>query len=120
LVHLINDKSLPLASLKVIEYAEMDKVKLKFLKEVLCGILLQDDEDNIQEIFFKTASSENLTLFRESLRLFMGHFLLQKNVITSDGEDVGCDIDSEQMGILKDRIKIAENAMSLGRSRVQL
>lgn len=98
----------------------MDKVKLQFLKEVLFGILLQNDEDNMQEIFLKTASSENLNLFRESLRLFMGHFLLQNNVITSDGENVGCDIDTDTMETLKSRIKIAESAMSLGRGRVQL
>lgn len=120
LVHLINDKSLPLSSLKVIEYTEMDKTKLKFLKEVLYGILLQKEEDDVREIFLKSASSENLHMFRESLRLFMGHFLVQPNVITSDGENVGCDLNDEELELLKERIKIAEAAMSLGRSRVQL
>lgn len=111
---------MPLSTLKVIEYAEMDKVKLKFLKATLSGILLQKDQENMQEIFMKAAMSEKLNLFRESVRLFMCHFMLQPTVTTSDGEVVGCDMDPKTLQFLKKRIKIAESTMSLGKSRVQL
>ncbi|ODM91865.1 Nucleolar MIF4G domain-containing protein 1 [Orchesella cincta] len=114
-VHLINDKSLPLSTLKVIEYTEMDKTKLKFLKKVLTGILMQKDVDNMQEIFIKPALSEKLGLFRESLRLFLSHFMLQKSITTTDGSSVESDLSPEEMEALKKRVKMAEKCMTLGK-----
>lgn len=116
LVHIINDKSLPLSTLKVVEYVEMDKVKLKFLKKILTGILLQKDEENLQEIFIKPSLSEKLGLFRESLRLFLNHFMLQSSITTSDGSEVKSDLSTEEMKMMKKRVKLAERCMTLGKS----
>jgi nucleolar MIF4G domain-containing protein 1 len=120
LIHLINDRSLSLSTLKVIEYAEMDKVKLKFLKDVLTGILMQENEENVQEIFLKIATSEKLSVFRESLRLFLCHFMVQKSIQTSDGETITCNLNDEEMDQLKERIKVAENILLVGKGRVLL
>lgn len=114
LVHLINDKSLPLSTLKVIEYTEMDKVKLKFLKKVLTGILLQKEVENLQEIFIRPGLSEKLALFKESLGLFMNHFMLQKSITTTDGSIIESKLSTEEMKQLKLRIKVAAKCMRLG------
>lgn len=115
LVHLINDKSLPVSTLKVIEFAEMDKVKLKFLKKVLTGVLMQNEVENLQEIFVKPAMSEKLGLFRESLRLFLSHFMLQSTITTTDGSIVQSKLSPTELKALKERVKIAEKCMSLGK-----
>jgi len=104
----------------VIEFAEMDKVKLVFLNQILSAILLQDDEESMQNIFTKVAMSEKLTLFRESLRLFMGHFMLQSSITTSDGETLTLNEDEYLLDKLKSRIKVADHSLLLGKGRVQL
>ena len=119
LIDLINERSLPISILKVIEFGDMKKEKLTFLKDTLSGILLQTNTENIEEIFTKVASSEKLYMFRESLRLFMGHFML-KTCVSIEGEKVTSGLDAKSLEILEERMKIAESAMHMGHGRVQL
>lgn len=93
----------------------MDKIKLKFLKRILTEILMQKEVDNMQEIFMKPAMSEKLGLFRESLRLFLSHFMLQTAITTSDGSVVLSKLTAEELKALKERVKIAEKCMNLGK-----
>jgi nucleolar MIF4G domain-containing protein 1 len=121
LVHLINDRSLPLTVLKVIDFADMNKGKLTFLRKTLAGILLQKNTDNLQEIFIKIGLSDKLNLFRESVKLFMGHFMLKEEnqVLTPEGETIDMSFDPKTLQVLKQRVKLAERAMSVGLSKVQ-
>ena len=121
LIHLINDRSLPLTVLKVIDFADMNKGKLLFLRKTLAGILLQKNTDTLQEIFMKIGLSEKLNLFRESIKLFMGHFMLKENnqVLTLEGETINMSFDSKTLQVLKERVKLAQRAMSAGLSKVQ-
>ncbi|CAG7728563.1 unnamed protein product [Allacma fusca] len=117
LTDLIIEKSLAITILKVVEFGDLKKQSLKLLKTILTGVLLQENKENIQDIFSKIALSEKLHIFRESLRLFMGHFLL-KSSISIDGENVESNLDAKSVKRLEERVKIAERAMHLGMGRL--
>uniref|UniRef100_A0A8C9FKQ7 Nucleolar MIF4G domain-containing protein 1 n=1 Tax=Pavo cristatus TaxID=9049 RepID=A0A8C9FKQ7_PAVCR len=51
LVHLVRTKSLPLSVLKVIEFGDLDKPKVRFLRQVLSMLLVKTDDDDINDIF---------------------------------------------------------------------
>jgi len=76
---LIKDKSQSLGVLKVIEFAEMNKHNVKFLREVLLDVLLEAKEEEVRLVFKAVAESEKLAFFRESLKLFLHFFLLKQS-----------------------------------------
>ncbi|XP_029178156.1 nucleolar MIF4G domain-containing protein 1 [Nylanderia fulva] len=79
LTHLFLGKGLPLSVLKVIQFTELNKLTMRLIRQVMLGILLHENEDACLEVFGKISLSPKLQTFRESLRLFINHFLV-KNV----------------------------------------
>merc|ERR1712059_108020 len=107
---LIIDKTQSLGVLKVIEFAEMNKHSVRFLREVLLSILLPTKEDEVKDTFKAVSESPNLALFRESLRLFLHHFLLkQSNKLPPETD----------LTLLMERVKVAETALMFGSSKLQ-
>lgn len=94
--------ALPLSVLKVIHLSEMDNKMLKFIRQILLAILLHDSEEVCIQVFKRISAGKNLNLLRESLRLFMHHFLL-RNI-----EKYTVDVREK----LTERIKIAETSLS--------
>ncbi|XP_044257980.1 nucleolar MIF4G domain-containing protein 1 [Tribolium madens] len=103
LSHLFVEKGLPISTLKVVQFSELDKVTLRFLRQILLGILLHEDLDVCKGVFEKVAYSDKLKMFRESLRLFLHHFLL-KNL---ESQNIG----NEKREVLQHRVKIVEKLL---------
>ena len=75
---LIIDKVLSLASLKVIEFSDINKTLAKFLK--LCILEIFKSNELIQkEVFLAIAGYPKLANLRDGLKLFMRHFILKEN-----------------------------------------
>lgn len=89
----------------------MDKITLRFIRQILLGILLHNDVEAILGVFEKVALSDKLKMFRESLRLFIHHFLLRN--LKSDT------IDAEQKALLENRSKIVEKVLIAKESRAK-
>lgn len=59
------------------QFSELDKLSLRFIRQILLGILLHENTETCLEVFEKVAISDKLKTFRDSLRLFIHHFLLK-------------------------------------------
>ncbi|KAG8573426.1 hypothetical protein GDO81_012402 [Engystomops pustulosus] len=79
LSHLLKSKSLSLSVFKVIEFSELDKIRVSFLRQVLYKMLMDSEADDIAVIFGKISDNQKLGMLREGLKLFISHFLL-KNI----------------------------------------
>ncbi|XP_056375545.1 nucleolar MIF4G domain-containing protein 1 [Hyla sarda] len=79
LSHLLKSKSLPLSIFKVIEFSELDKTKVSFLRQVLFKLLMDCESDDLAVLFGKISDNPKLGMLREGLKLFISHFLL-KNI----------------------------------------
>jgi len=108
---LVQEKAQSLGILKVIEFAEMNKHNVRFLKEVLTTILMEGKKEEVAATFKAISSSNNLNLFRESLRLFFHHFLLRL------GAKLGPQVDRD---ILSERVAVAETALMSASSKLKL
>lgn len=108
LVHLVIQKGLPLSVIKVINFAEVDRVTVRFLRQVLLGVLLADSED-FQQAFQRITVSSKLRLFREGIRIFIHHFLL-RNMSSLPRQD---------MDTLQVRAKMADKILSAAESKVK-
>ncbi|XP_022369701.1 nucleolar MIF4G domain-containing protein 1 isoform X1 [Enhydra lutris kenyoni] len=75
--HLLKTKSLPLSILKVVEFGELDKPRVHFLRKVLYIVLMETEVEDLGSIFSRVSDSPKLGLLREGLKLFIGHFLLR-------------------------------------------
>ena len=76
---LITEKVLSLACLKVIEFSEMNKTLVKFLKICLMEVINLKDDTLRKEVFLAVAGYPKLRQLRDGIRLFMRHFLLKEN-----------------------------------------
>lgn len=74
--YVLREGSLSIACLKVVEFAELNKPRVKFLKLVL-GALLSEDKELVKKTFSSVGGVPNLRTLREGLRLFLRHFLLK-------------------------------------------
>ncbi|XP_054266390.1 nucleolar MIF4G domain-containing protein 1 [Macrosteles quadrilineatus] len=101
LAHLFLEKALPISVLKVMQFSEMDKCHVRLLRQVLLSVLLSDLPETVSAVFSRVSRPEKLHMFRESLRLFLHHFVL-RNV---------SDLPTDQATLLKDRVKLAETAL---------
>lgn len=83
----------------------MDKVTLRLIRQILLGILMHEDLEEVQAVFSKVALSDKLKMFRESLRLFIHHFLLRnlKGDVLSD----------DQKQHLESRSKMVEQILTI-------
>ncbi|KPP73963.1 nucleolar MIF4G domain-containing protein 1-like [Scleropages formosus] len=77
LVRLLQKKTLSPSILKVIEFGELDKVKVRFLRQVLSKLLTETEHEELADIFGRISGIPKLAMLREALKLFIGHFLLR-------------------------------------------
>lgn len=102
LIHLIENDNLPLSVLKVVEFAQIEKSSLRFLRQVMLGLLLTS-ENKFHKIFEKIVPSSKLNSFKDQLRLFLKVFLMKDDKLK---------IAEDQMNLLKARLHLAEKFLS--------
>ncbi|GIX75317.1 nucleolar MIF4G domain-containing protein 1 [Caerostris extrusa] len=86
----------------VIQFSDMDKPMVRFFRQILLAILLDDNEEVCKHAFTRIAKAENLKMLRVSLKLFMHHFLLKNQT----------KLEPEVASKLKSRVGTAESAMN--------
>ncbi|XP_043229097.1 nucleolar MIF4G domain-containing protein 1-like [Amphibalanus amphitrite] len=102
LSHLISAGQLTIAVLKVVEFSEMSKPMVRFLRQLLLALLMSaEDPDTIRELF-QRASGAQLKHLRDSLVLFIHHFVLRNKNKLADGDTVQR---------LEERAKVAVSAL---------
>ncbi|KAG5309067.1 NOM1 protein, partial [Acromyrmex insinuator] len=103
-------KGLPLSVLKVIQFMELDKLTMRLVRQIMLGILLHENEEACLEVFGKISLSPKLQTFRESLRLFISHFLV-KNVCAAENLQ-------EHSELLKKRAGFVDKLLSTRESKL--
>lgn len=109
--HFLQRKCLSLSILKVIEFGELDKPTVRFLRQVLTKLLKETDPEDLAVIFGRISGIPKLGMLREGLKLFISHFLL-KNV-QSQGP-------AEQAALLSERAQVATKAMEAKEAKLKL
>lgn len=104
-------KCLSLSILKVIEFGELDKPSVRFLRQVLTKLLKETESEDLASIFGRISGIPNLGMLREGLKLFISHFLL-KNA-QSQGP-------AEQAAMLSERAQVATKAMEAKEATLKL
>ncbi|XP_069552385.1 nucleolar MIF4G domain-containing protein 1 [Brachyistius frenatus] len=104
-------KSLSLSILKVIEFGELDKPTVRFLRQVLTKLLKETEPEELASIFGRISGIPKLGMLREGLKLFISHFLL-KNA-QSQGP-------AEQATVLLERARVATKAMEAKEAKLKL
>nr|XP_020507731.1 nucleolar MIF4G domain-containing protein 1 [Labrus bergylta] len=104
-------KSLSLSVLKVIEFGELDKPTVRFLRQVLTKLLKETEPEDLAAIFGRISGIPKLGMLREGLKLFISHFLL-KNA-PSPGA-------AEQASVLSERAQVASRAMEAKEAKLKL
>ncbi|XP_036288612.1 nucleolar MIF4G domain-containing protein 1 isoform X6 [Pipistrellus kuhlii] len=100
--HLLKTKSLPLSILKVVEFSELDKPRVHFLREVLHVLLMGTEVEDLCFIFARVSDNPKLGVLREGLKLFISHFLLKS---------VQAHRSAEEAGALRERAALATKAL---------
>uniref|UniRef100_A0A3P8N5P6 Nucleolar MIF4G domain-containing protein 1 n=1 Tax=Astatotilapia calliptera TaxID=8154 RepID=A0A3P8N5P6_ASTCA len=95
-------KCLSLSILKVIEFGELDKPTVRFLRQVLTKLLKETEPEELASIFGRISGIPKLGMLREGLKLFIDHFLLKS--ILSQGAP-------EKAALLSERAQLATKAM---------
>lgn len=100
---LIRDRVLTMTCLKKIEFADMNSSLTLFLRTLLRDILKEDNDTERNAHFALISGNDKLSALRESLRLFMHHFLLKSK--------------KEKDPVIKSRVESAENALLLSKNK---
>nr|XP_060485408.1 nucleolar MIF4G domain-containing protein 1 [Panthera onca] len=100
--HLLKTKSLPLSILKVVEFSELDKPRVHFLRKVLYMLLMETEVEDLASIFARVADSPKLGTLREGLKLFISHFLV-KSVQTHAS--------AEEASVLRERADLSTKSL---------
>ncbi|XP_054430759.1 nucleolar MIF4G domain-containing protein 1 [Pteronotus mesoamericanus] len=108
--HLLKTKSLPLSILKVVEFSELDKPRVHFLRQVLCMLLMETEVEDLGVIFTRVSDNPKLGVLREGLKLFIGHFLLK---------GARAPRTAEEASTLRERAELATRALQ-GRASLRL
>ena len=61
----------------MIEFGELDKSRVRFMKQVLSNLLLDQPEHVMRDVFLRISSFPKLQVLREGIKLFMRHFLVR-------------------------------------------
>ncbi|XP_019514670.1 PREDICTED: nucleolar MIF4G domain-containing protein 1 isoform X2 [Hipposideros armiger] len=85
--HLLKTKALPLSILKVVEFSELDKPRVHFLRKVLYMLLMETEVEDLGLIFARVSDNPKLGVLREGLALFIRHFLLKSEQAAGSAED---------------------------------
>lgn len=99
LIFLIENGQLPMSVLKVIEFNQIEKTMLRFLRQVMLGLLLVEEE-KFHQIFERIKPNVKLNPFKDQLRLFMKVFLMK--------DEKKINISEEQLLKLKTRMHLAD------------
>jgi len=75
----------------------------------MLGILLHENEEMCLKVFEKISLSTKLQTFKESLRLFISHFLM-KNISAANNLQ-------EQSALLKKRVELIDKMLSSRETR---
>lgn len=98
LAFLIENGTLSLSVLKVVEFGQIEKTMLVFLRQLML-ILLMSDESKFRQIFQRIAPNIKLRTFKDQLRLFLRVFLLK---------NTNKKLNKDQIELIKERIQLAE------------
>ncbi|XP_008394966.1 nucleolar MIF4G domain-containing protein 1 [Poecilia reticulata] len=109
--HFLRKKCLSLSILKVIEFGELDKSKVRFLRQVLTKLLKETEPEEITSIFGRISGIAKLGLLRDGLKLFISHFLLKNS--QSRGP-------AEHAVLLRERAQVATKAMETKDTKLKL
>ncbi|XP_068566029.1 nucleolar MIF4G domain-containing protein 1 [Cebidichthys violaceus] len=104
-------KCLSLSVLKVIEFGELDKPTVRFLRQVLTKLLKDLEPEDLAGIFGRISGIPKLGMLREGLKLFISHFLLKS--AQSQGP-------AEQAATLSERAQVATKAMEAKEAKLKL
>ncbi|XP_037075390.1 nucleolar MIF4G domain-containing protein 1-like [Pollicipes pollicipes] len=88
LAHLISTTQLSIAVLKVVEFSEMSKPMVRFLRQLLLALLLQSEDERAVRSLFQRAAGAPLKHMRDSLVLFLHHFVLRNKQKLADADTV--------------------------------
>ncbi|XP_028156881.1 nucleolar MIF4G domain-containing protein 1 homolog [Ostrinia furnacalis] len=113
LVHLIMGKGLALSVLKVIQFSDLNKQSVRFMRQILLAIIMNADFQASLEVFHRVSKPPKLHMFRESIRLFIQHFLIKNagkknNVLTE-----------EEMATLKERAVEVDKILTMHESKLR-
>nr|XP_003941889.2 LOW QUALITY PROTEIN: nucleolar MIF4G domain-containing protein 1 [Saimiri boliviensis boliviensis] len=108
--HLLKTKSLSLSILKVVEFSELDKPRVHFLRKVLSILLMETEVEDLGLIFTRVSDNPKLGILREGLKLFISHFLL-KNAQAQRS--------AEEASLLRARADLATKALQ-GKASLRL
>ncbi|KPI99765.1 Nucleolar MIF4G domain-containing protein 1 [Papilio xuthus] len=113
LIHLIMEKALPLSVLKIIQFSDLNKKSVRFMRQILLAVIMNADLQASLEVFHRISKSPKLHMFRESLRLFIQHFLIKnagkKSSILSE----------EEMATLKERASEVDKILTQHESKLK-
>ncbi|KAG9348041.1 hypothetical protein JZ751_004061 [Albula glossodonta] len=110
-VRLLQKKCLSLSILKVIEFGELDKPQVRFLRQVLSKLLSDTDPEDLENIFGRISGIPKLGMLREGLKLFISHFLLRNAQLLGT---------AEQARLLSERAEVATQAMEAKDAKLKL
>ncbi|XP_037135342.1 nucleolar MIF4G domain-containing protein 1 isoform X1 [Syngnathus acus] len=103
----LQNKCFSLSLFKVIEFGELDKPKVRFLRQVLTRLLTDTEPEDLAGIFSRISGIPQLGMLREGLKLFISHFLLK----SAGPQDAAA---------LTERARIAVKAMEAKEAKVKL
>uniref|UniRef100_A0A1A7X724 Nucleolar MIF4G domain-containing protein 1 n=1 Tax=Iconisemion striatum TaxID=60296 RepID=A0A1A7X724_9TELE len=111
LTRFLQRKCLSLSVLKVIEFGELDKPTVRFLRQVLTKLLKESEAEDLVSIFGRVSGIPKLGMLREGLKLFISHFLLK------NASSLG---PAEQAAVLSERAQVAVKAMEAREATLKL
>ncbi|KAH8379577.1 hypothetical protein KR009_005789 [Drosophila setifemur] len=97
---------LQLSVLKVVDFMQLDKLSFYFMKEVMMQLLLAPDERAIFQSFERVAKNQKLQQFKQSIRLFLQHFLLQEEELAK------LKMGEEQQVLLRQRVDYLDKMLA--------
>lgn len=94
----------------MVQFIELDKLTMRLIRQIMLGILLHENEEACLEVFGRISLSPKLQTFRESLRLFINHFLV-KNIDANENMQ-------KQSDLLKKRAEWVDKILSTRESKL--
>ncbi|MBZ3869344.1 Nucleolar MIF4G domain-containing protein 1 [Sciurus carolinensis] len=87
---------------QVVEFSELDKPRVHFLRKVLTMLLMETEVEDLALIFARVSDNPKLGVLREGLKLFIGHFLLR---------NVQAHQSPEEASMLRERASLATRSL---------
>ncbi|KAH0520311.1 Nucleolar MIF4G domain-containing protein 1 [Microtus ochrogaster] len=72
---------------QVVEFSELDKLRVHFLRKVLTELLMEIEEEDLGLIFSRVSDNPKLGMLQEGLKLFISHFLLKHTQTLQSAEE---------------------------------